>query len=67
MNLTPLIAPVAEHRVVTGAAAAAALAPAGGASDAATLPGIGWPTLHALANAVAEGRYSSLSPTQSTR
>ena len=46
--------PVAEHRVFTGAVAAAAAAVAPDAElDVAAPPGMGWPTFQALANLVA--------------
>ena len=50
VNLSPPIDPVAEHRVFTGAVAHAAVAP-DAEPDVAALPGIGWPTFQASANA----------------
>jgi hypothetical protein len=52
VNLSPPIDPVAEHRVSTGAAAATAVAP-DAEPGVPALPGIGWPTFQALANAAA--------------
>jgi hypothetical protein len=52
VNLSPPIDPFAEHRVFTGRVAAAAVVPDADA-DVPALPGIGWPTFQAAANAAA--------------
>src|SRR6185437_5896502 len=60
VNFSPPIEPVAEHRVLTGAAETVPVAPDVEA-DAAALPGIGCPTFQALASAAARRRCSGVS------